>query len=409
MSQAPLRILIVDDETERSKGWESDIQRCGLAGCSATVQALDRDASRAIIEQADLRRRHSRAGKDPFDGTLACGFDDADVLIVDYDLEELVAAGTTSTGLWVAMLARAFTRVKLVVLVNQFVSNKFDLTLTAAMRSRADIDVGEAQLLNPALWDRSKVDGYAPWSWMDGVQLAGGRIEATVQWVLDRLNQPVLNALGFSSDVDEHTGIAQELWQELVADTDRTFKSMVAEAKFLTPKDAEAIGTSDLACARVAAAMVVHWLDRCVVPSGDVLIDLPHLASANPWLLKDRSEAAGWDASVVEGFAALESRVNQHEYLPGFRLARPVVWRKKASADPLLAEPAGFTYDDFPDLVFCEDVSRFHPFDKARAFTCRLPTGDTQRFVANPKDVAPTKGGFSLSDVAYEPSVLFAL
>jgi hypothetical protein len=86
-----------------------------------------------------------------------------------------------------------------------------------------------------------------------------------------------------------------------------------------------------------------------------------------------------------------------------------VVWRHAIVEDARLAEPKGFTYDGFPDLVFCEDTSRFQAFEDARAFSCRLPGSDPQRYVAVPERVVPTKGGLPSTDVVYEPSVFFAV
>ncbi len=412
MMQTPqIRILIVDDEPDRSKGWEKQIQAFGFPG--AAVSALDLDASRALIEAADKRRRIAREDKDPFAAGIECELDGVDILVVDYDLQEMVQAGQWSTGLWVAMLARAFSRVKLVVLVNQFGTNMFDLTLSKGVKSRSDFDVGSAQLLNPALWDRSRVDGYAPWSWCDGVLSAVERLNTMVGWMRGNLDKPVLGTLGFSNGLegsDPDTWMSQELWQECVGDPTCTFREMVGEAEFLTLKDREFIKKFDEPCARVAAAIVSHWLDRLVIPANDVLADLPHLTSASPWLLMDRQNVAAWQATAVrDGFDVLLPALRQHEFAPGFPLSRPVVWRQKVARDADLAEPTGFTYDGFPDLVFCEDTSRFHTFDEAKSFSCRLPGSDSQRFVANPERIVPRMGGHVLTDVAYEPSVFFAL
>lgn len=302
-----MRILIVDDEPDRSKGWEEKIQAFGFAGVS--VSALDLDASRALIEAADERRRIARKGEDPFAAGIECDLDGVDVLVVDYDLQEMVQAGQWSTGLWVAMLARAFSRVKLVVLVNQFGTNMFDLTLSKGVKSRSDFDVGSAQLLNPALWDRSRIDGYAPWGWGDGVLSAVGRLNSVVGWMKPNLDKPVLETLGFSYRLDganPDACMSQELWQECVGHPLRTFREMVGEAEFLTLKDREYFKKFDEPCARVAAAIVSHWLDRWVIPANDVLIDLPHLASASPWLLTNRQVVAGWQSTVgPNGFDAL--------------------------------------------------------------------------------------------------------
>ena len=411
----PLRILIVDDEPERAAGWAKDI-RALLNVSETAVQSVAISDARKLIDEADCRRRNARKnGTNPFDGQSICDLDTVDILIVDYDLQELLVVGQWSTGLQVVNLARAFTKVKLIVLVNQFGSNAFDLTLTKMSKSYADVDVGSDQLLNPALWNRSQIDGYAPWAWNDGLRQASIRMEAMVEWTIQHLDKPVLESLGFTTDVsnsESETHLAKDLWQECVSDPGQSFRDLVRGSEFLTPKDREdAIVSFDMPCARVAAALISHWLDRCVIPANEVLIDLPHLVSTYPWLLTKREDIQCWQASasLENGYAALITGVQTHAYRPGFQLSRPVVWRHKVLHDATLAEPSGFTYDGFPDVVFCEDTSRFHEFANARPFTCRLPGGDTQRFTANPEKVQPTMGGVPLTDVLYEPSVLFAL
>jgi hypothetical protein len=237
---------------------------------------------------------------------------------------------------------------------------------------------------------------------------------ATLQWVLPRLDSPVLKSLGFTTAADESTAstpLPKELWQECVEDPLHTFRELVRESEFLTPKDRGAIAMFDEPCARVAAALVAHWLERWVIPTNEILIDLPHLASAYPWLLMSKGDIECWQAttSLENGFDALVPGVHQHEFRPGFPLPRPVVWRHAVLADARLAEPKGFTYDAFPDLVFCEDTSRFQLFEHSRAFSCRLPGGDPQRFVAHPERVVPINGGQPLTGVLYEPSVFFAV
>jgi hypothetical protein len=415
MSTPPLRILIVDDEPSRSKDWATKIESLGLTNPTANISALDIAAARTLIEHAGTRRKNAREiNQSPFSGTVPCDLDNVDVLVVDYDLQELLQTGHWSTGLQIAALARAFTKVKLIVLVNQFGTNTFDLTLIKALHSHADLDVGSDQLLNPAFWDRSKSENYSPWIWNDGVLKAPMRIEAMVQWMVSRLDSPVLSSLGFTTDSDSSTTgtfLAKDLWQECLNAPSNTFRQMVTESEFLTPKDREAIASFDEPCARVAAALVCHWLDRWVIPANEVLMDLPHLAGAYPWLLIKKEDPTCWQstASLENGFDALLTGVKKHEFAPGFPLSRPVVWRQKVIQDAELAEPTGFTYDGFPDLVFCEDTSKFVEFTHARPFSCRLPSGDTQRFVADHRKEKQGRTAHSLDGVLYEPSVFFTL
>lgn len=414
MKAPNLQVLIVDDDTARSTQWATKIQAFGHAGLK--VSALDFAESKKVMETAIQRQVLARSGVNPFDQAAGeCGLDSVDILIIDYDLQELLSKGQWSTGLQVATLARAFTRVKLIVLVNQFSTNNFDLTLSKAVESHSDFDVGSDQILNPSLWDRNQIGGFSPWAWCDGLLRAPSRYEEAVGWTVRHLDKPVLKSLGFDSSdggTESPMEISNELWEKCLVDPKHTFRELVKNSEFLTPKDREIVVSFDETCARVAASIVLHWLDRWVIPANEVLIDLPHLASAYPWLLQNKMTLEGWQASahLVDGFRAFRAEVLKHKFSPGFATSRPVVWKRMIAQNSDLVEPKGFTYSDFPDLVFCEDTSGFQLFSDAKAFSSRLPGGDSQRFVADPEKVPLADAKyFPLVGVTYEPSVLFAL
>lgn len=413
MLNHPIRVLIVDDEPDRSAGWATEIK--AICPAETEVTALTVVAAKELITAAGSRRKCAREDKThPGCPSIKCDLDTVDILVVDYDLQELLQEGVWSTGLQVAALARAFTTVKTIVLVNQFGTNNFDLTLTKALHSHADFDVGSDQLLNPAFWDRGLAGRYAPWQWGDGAINFTKRFVGAVEWIEQRLDHPVLECLNFRTEQEQNLDgnyISKELWQECLVNPKHTFREMVRESEFLTAKDREAIAPFDDFCARVAAALVMHWLDRWVIPANEVLSDLPHLVSAYPWLLIDINNVSGWQRSVDihDGFNALLSDVKKYEFAPGLPLSRPVVWRNLVIADPELNEPSGFTYDNFPDLVFCEDTSQFHEFAQSRIFSSKLPTSDPQRFVEMPHRSDDSNSDNKFIDVLYEPSVYFTL
>lgn len=406
-----IRILIVDDEPERSSGWVTTIKSFGTPNME--VVALEMDKSRDLMGAVVARQHQIRTAHAVPEGNSP--LHDIDVLVVDYDLQELLKEGQWSTGLQVLTLARAFSGVKLIVLVNQFGSNIFDLTLTKSLRSLADLDVGSDQLVNPAFWDRSWGGGFAPWSWGDGVLGSVKRIEQAIEWAKSNLDLPVLECLGFNHSSEQSgapTFLSSEIWQQCLTDPNQTLRDMVRTSDFLTQKDREnAIVNFDEPCARVAAVLIMHWLDRWVVPANEVLADLPHLVSFYPWLLRDNESVEGWQAaaSLLDGFAGLRSGIDKYAFEPKFLVSRPVLWKRRVIEDEEFSEPKGFSYEDIPDLVFCEDTSTFVEFANAKPFTSRLPGADPQRFVINQQKLGEFDGGLLLAGVAYEPSVLFAL
>ncbi len=411
MSKALLQVLVLDDDPKRPSDWARTLN--GILGAHVNVTAFDLESAKKVIENCDKRRLAARSGVNPFrEKSLPCELDSFDILVVDYDLQDFLSAGQLSTGLQVAKLARAFSTVKLAVLVNQFGTNRFDLTLTKSAESYADVDVGSDQLLNPALWDRRKVKGFNPWHWNDGLLGAVHRYQSAIDWISSRLDEPILEALGFKTEMDAHGAITRDLWEKLITDPKESFRDLVKNSEFLTASDRQAIlGVND-SCARVVTAFVLHWLERWVIPSNEILIDLPHLVSLYPWLLRDRTAEACWQqsASLQQGLNAVLDPVKKHSFALDVLMPRPVVWKHAVIADKDLAEPKGFTYDGFPDLVFCEDTSSFLPFENAKGFPSSLPGSDPQRFVANPDKVAECVGTeFGINHVSYEPAVYFAL
>lgn len=412
MTNQIIRIHIVDDEPERSKGWVTTINSFDLP--NVEIIALEKKDSRQLMQEVVTRQHDIRNNNEiPKD---ASPLQEVDVLVLDYDLQELLEPGQWSTGLQVLALARAFSGAKLIVLVNQFGSNIFDLTMLKFVDSLADLDVGSDQLVNPAFWDRARACGFAPWAWGDGVLGAVKRIELAINWAKSNLDRPVLECLGFTHVYDESnisTYLPSEIWQKLLDEPNHKLRDMVRTSDVLTQKDRDnAIAKFDEPCARVAAALIMHWLDRWVVPANEVLADLPHLVSFYPWLLCDNSTPEGWQAaaSITDGFSAVHPKVSSYAFHPNFLVSRPVVWKHKVLLeDPELSEPQGFSYEAIPDLVFCEDTSKFVPFTEAKPFTSRLPGADPQRFIANHEMLGEIKGAGSLAGVVYEPSVLFAL
>jgi hypothetical protein len=406
-----LNVLIVDDDPSRSAGWESAIKAFGFEGL--TVRAVRLDETKELMKVANNRRIQMRPGSSSA-ACEPCILDSTDLLIVDYDLQELLEVGQWATGLQVATLARAFTQVKYIALINQFGTNTFDLTLSKARDSRADQDVGSDQLLNPGLWVRNDAAGnFLPWHWQDGLLRAPGRIAATQEWVRARLDYPVLETLGFGfepTSESPETYIPKELWQELVDNPSASFRELAKRSDFLPIRDSEYLDQHDEYCSRIATAVLSHWMERILIPSGEVLIDIPHLVSSYPWLLRDVKDVDQWNSTTGENDQALEALnplVKDAVFSPGFPLSRPALWRRKVTADSRLSEPADFSYDDFPDLVFCEDTSSFHPFEISRSFVSRLPGTDNQRFVIDPSKLGDDSSTFA--QVTYEPSVFFAL
>ena len=410
-SKARLKVVIVDDE-KRSETWARGIQ--AIVGDSADVIALDLDNVRKEVGAIFNRRR--KFGEDNSIALVEdCGidstFDDTHVLILDYDLRHMDEASSEwTTGSEVAMAARAYSTVGTIVLVNRTGNNKFDLTMKKIRGSKADVEIGAMQVTNPGLWTVSGYEGYRPWSWPALLE-DHLRYEEAANWVEARMDQPIFKSLELRKESDpDEMRVRKEHWLDLGIDPNTdSYIDLIAKNQYLPPRDREAILRDKKQSARVAAAILRFWFDKVLVPSQDFLIDAPHLAYLMPWLLGDVNSSQCWNiaANFCKPLSAFKADIQKYAYKFECFLSRPAFFRGPLADDGNTREPSGFNYNEIPDLVFCEDVSRFLEFPSARPFACSLDSEETQRYVCDP-DVF-TEGKFKASEVEYEPSALFAL
>lgn len=412
MKTEKLKIVIVDDQPERSRGWSDNIQ--AIVGEQASVLALKLDEVQQEVKAVFTRRKEFRDGavKDEPSPTVSL-FDEVDILILDFDLRYMdISADDWTTGAEVAIAARAFTKVKTIVLVNGLGDNRFDLAMNKANNSKADIDIGGAQIDNPGLWLSTASVQYRPWSWPSILDWSMS-YEKAVNWVEVHLEKPVLESLGFNLGGDAtDQSITKEDWLELGIDpTSGTFRDLVKINSYLPPQDQAAVGTTTHQAARVATAIIRSWIDKVIVPSQETLIDAPHLVYLKPWLLKDPSKEENWNlaASLTNPFIALQDGVKKYLYPISFLASKPVFYRRKIESDENLFEPVGFDYSNYPDLVFCEDLSKFIDFNMSRPYPSGLRGSDNQRYVSDPTKLPKIQGSHTVIDVNYEPAALFAL
>lgn len=193
----PLKILLLDDDTARAKDWAEKISQ--LEGCTAL--APEKNEVRELISVLFKRRKEGRLHGAKF-WEVSCDLvDSADLLIIDYDLQNLDDNGEWTTGSEVAYSARLVSKAKFMVVINQRGANRFDLTMVKAAESRADLDVGGVQLINPGLWQSTEFKGYRPWHWPN-LKAEPARVAEGVAFVKANLDTPIFTSLGFSTDFD---------------------------------------------------------------------------------------------------------------------------------------------------------------------------------------------------------------
>ena len=198
---------------------------------------------------------------------------------------------------------RCFTNCKLIVGLNQFGDNSFDLTLRGHPDSFADLNLGADQLGNPDLWRGDWGDlrrGFRPWYWPNLFE-ALRAFDKRVEEIRARLDEPICEVLGFDPDVFRilPRAVVQFIGKDKDEESSQTtFREFVTESgNGLKPKDATI--SDEQVLARVGAARISKWLERCVLPEQDILVDAPHLVSRYPSLIDgDRKKIGTWNKTA---------------------------------------------------------------------------------------------------------------
>ena len=412
-------ILIYDDEPQRTGDFEGQLEK-GLNKANQiknfNVVSLDKDKFQNAVKALEQRRIEFRKGEKDLENMPkddAEEIDNASIFIIDYDLlgSQVEESSTGSlTGEIVAYLVRCFSRCKLIIGLNQYGSNPFDLTLRGGLDSFADLNLGEDQLDNSDLWRDDWGDsrrGYRPWSWpnlFDSVEDFGKRIEE----VQEKLDKPICEVLGFDPEafqllpreIVQFIGKSQR--EELFQTTFREF--VTKSGNGLRSKDTKKLKKSvnGLVLARVGAARISKWLEQLVLPEQDILVDAPHLVSRYPSLIKgDENKIKSWNktAHLVDfsGLGINTDLIEPYRFQKSYWVSRPVwFWDKLRECEGIkeVTEP-WLTVK--PKWVFCQDASRFHKQSDCREFLADIASPFTRRFVRN------------FDGVDYQPRVRFSL
>lgn len=418
-------ILIIDDDMNTRETWKVNLQKLLEENeQDFTVRvALNEEFESDLIELENRQKRARNGGDYSFsngeEGNLL--IDDVAVLIVDYDLLDFENAGI-ATGERVAYLARCYSQCGLIVALNQFGENRFDLTLKGDFKSFADLNIGSSQLLNKNLWTDGLPNGYRPWAWFS-IPRSFERFESNVEKLMGKqtdgkinLDQPILKYLQFPDEVVTNLPRkTEEFLSSRIDIKETTFRHFVEEG-FNGLKHKDKV-LNEESTARIAAARVSKWLERVVLPGQDILVDAPHLVSRFPSLLKeDLEKLDSWNqtANVGEiGEIGVKVDLIEDFLFKSEWLSRPAwYWQKISNFEGIdeVADPFKAFHDkEFPDFVFCEDVSCFLSRDGAREFVAEVPGSFTRRFVVDLDTEVGSNFEKELRGVQYEPALRFAL
>jgi hypothetical protein len=417
----PYTVVICDDEEGRRDEWKNDLE--AALGSKVSVEMLTgwKDAWTPLLNRRKAARpapAETKPGEQPRSPIALCElpetvfekdwqtpFDRADVLLVDYDLFGF-DQDNYLTGAVVSYLVRCFSKCKVIVGVNEYGANPFDLTLKPDPNSFSDVSIGEKQLTNLGLWTGEHVNGYRPWAWPTLLPLVDS-FDRRVRQVELAPDAHVVDVCGLAEDVNLLPRSVVALLERPGQEDERTSLVDLARGPRLGYRAGDE-APSQPAVARVAAARAARWLEGFVLPLQEVVIDAPHLAARNPALLRHDVSRETLDATTKFGAdlgelglvdAAAKWRAETDDWL-----SRPALRWQRVRNDPDLGSRRRPTPGD-ESLVFCEDLSSFRPQSQARRFVSALDSSSPARWICDPQ--GPESHG--VADVEYRPVSRLAL
>lgn len=367
-----MRILICDDKPSQFNRTKSEIESRG------EVHGLAGEELKDALTLLFASVSEVLNGNEP-PGTqqLATKFDGYDVAIVDNNLTGLELEGARLTAETIIGYLRAFTDVPYIVSLNKNLHVDFDLRyLFGDYQSLADLALNTKHLSSARLWDLGAPDGFAPWYWprfLDAVD----RRRQQIDFLKKNYDRSVWDALGFPTEAEEYLSLRA---MSPLSSGDRNiqeagFGVFFRSSRALPPAEIvklEQLGSNGSAVARqarfrISAYEVDRWLRRDVLGTQDTLIDLPHLVAQMPFLVGERvRELNSWNAVLAEkeppfglDDALFQNCLEPARFEYDMWLPAPCFWWPSLKADERLAECFFAADGDWPDAVFCEDISRF--------------------------------------------------
>ncbi len=408
-----MKILVYEDLPAIAKNWSDKIR---LACSGADVVTAKREDFLRLLKLLNHRRTEWRNGRIEFSSTEVHVVDNTDVIIIDYDLFQYSDAADT-TGSRLAYLLRCFTECGIIIVLNEYGNNVFDLKLANPPEGFADLNVGGEQIGNPGLW-QVPFNGFRPWYWPN-ISHARKNFEICVKEVQDNLEKPIIEFLGLDRVID---WMPQRAWDFVLG------KQIVEEITFNDfIKDTHG-GIDDKdklipkQIARVAAARIGALLNSIILPDQSLLVDAPHLISRFPSLISgSRDDIETWNklCNPIEQKIdnLLIERLKQYRFQKSHWLWRPAWYWPEINRDEEIEEvKSPWTTVDI-DWVFCEDISRFVPIEDAKDFRALVSPPYIKRFVLDSNSPGGLKyvaqisqvGAPDPSKVNYVPQAAFGL
>jgi len=372
------KILIYDDETRARNNYKNMLVNIKCVSDPFEIDVIDNEKFKHEIALLEKRRKILRKEKCWDESSI---FDNVDILIVDYDLLRAFNYESYTTGEIIAYLVRCFSTCGLIVGLNQYGNNLFDLTLKGHLESYCDLNIGNKQLDNTGLWSNDFKE-FRPWYWPNLINFLNSYNER-VNEVLDNWDSPICEVLNF----DEVLPLfSRNITDFLKINPEKiTFREFVLKTKNGLRGTKDKYTTNEMV-ARIGVARISKWIERWILPGQNILIDAPHLLSRYPSLLNgDVNKIDDWNNSVfMDDYKKIKIR---HNKIDSFRykndkwISRPVWYWEQISNCSDIDEVEKPWERKETGFVFCEDVSKFYEINSCKGFVIDSDSPFIRRYV----------------------------
>ena len=428
-----LKVLVCDDIRKRCEETVAEINKVRdklmRAGIDIQIQKLFEEE---LSKEIKNLFRHVKKQLPPMDtgkfeavGPSDHTKFDCDIVIIDNNLAALEIDGARLTAEAVAGFVRAFTDVRYIVSLNKNPDVDFDLRyLVGDYQTQADLALNVDHLSNLALWTgdpKDTEDDFRPWYWPALNNISKKRLEQ-IQFVKEHMMSAIFGTLSFHEQAVDYLSrhAIGALSSEVSDPTNGEFGDrsveMITFAKFFREscrslpvreerkKIAEMAETGNKNAveivARVVSAEIDKWIRRDVLGPQDVLVDIPHLLMRMPFVLGGGvCDITQWDRALTVAGPPFgmdreiyENHVSDTMFKHSVWVNSPCFWWPDLKNSESLNDRFFAAGDEWPDAVFCEDISLFRKLTQDGAdfepmeFAAEFEGSWSRRYVARLKD-----------------------
>ena len=404
-------ILVCDDELEPFKRTKSKLDPLPKVKVQGLVKDDLRQRIKALFEEASVLLSN-QAGVHAKDSIARAAFEEVDVAILDNNLWALNLDGVRLTAESLMGYLRAFTDIPYIISLNKNPDVDFDLRyMVGDHQTHADLALNTNHLSCGMLW-RNRLDEttlgtdvFAPSYWPNIREVSGLR-RRLVKIIEGHLHSPFLEVLNFP---EGYSDVLSRHAKGVISPSETTDQDLRTvscidffgkSCRSLPPREIKILHDRALgddlharsSVARFVAADMDKWIRRLVLGPQDVLIDLPHLLARMPFLLGgDAARLDGWNTALrkhdfvrKDGSRTVSDRtkelIDEARYAPPGMYSRwPCFWWHRLRDNEELNQLFFDCRDDWADVVFCEDLSKFVEVTKEEQLDdLRIADGPTQ-------------------------------